>query len=150
MDGNLDLSAIIGRIMSDESLMNNIKSAVAQSGGDIPTPTDGADSPSAEDISQRIPTILSALSSGKGEDTATNASHPPVHEKKEKPPSHPSADKSRENRKCLLNALKPYLSHNRCEAIDYLLSLSEITSLASVLLPNLQNFPNIPNSKQGE
>lgn len=159
MDGNLDLSAIIGKIMSDEALMNNIKSAVSgsiagtagQPGRQSPPPEEPAHSaPSGgipENFAEQLPAILSALSSSKEDAAAANGNHDAKQEKNDVPPHQKSPDKSRENRKRLLNALKPYLSKNRCEAIDYLLSLSEITSLASVLLPNLQNLPNF---KQGE
>jgi len=44
------------------------------------------------------------------------------------------------NRSCeLLRALKPYLSKERCDAIDYMLNFSRIGDLLGTIAPNLNN-----------
>ena len=45
------------------------------------------------------------------------------------PPSSPPPHKSQDNRACLLNALRPYLSPSRCDTVDSLLRILELLEL---------------------
>ena len=116
-----DLSAMLGRVLSNPELLQGIASAIqsdappkevaAESAPTAQTPQNfvsASDTPpsSLSDLLSSMVPLLSTLSQ-----------------------KAPSATESHDPRTALLCALKPYLCASRCEAIDYLLKLEQITSV---------------------
>jgi len=116
-----DLSAMLGRVLSNPELLQGIASAIQS---DVPQKEDAAESasivdpspstaPALDSSSQSLPNLLSTMApllSTLSQKTS-------------------SATESHDPRTALLCALKPYLCASRCEAIDYLLKLEQITSV---------------------
>lgn len=116
------ISAAIDKILANPELISMVASAL---GGTSPekkdTPsdtkasaTDNGSGEVTEEIGEKtgdmIATLAPILSSLQGKSLLSRS---------------PANDK----RACLLNALKPYLCRERCEAIDYMIKLSRISEL---------------------
>ena len=116
--GGLDLSAVISKLTENPALLSGIISSLSNSAGDSHQKTEEAEksAPSSvsidpEKISKLLP-MVSAIGGVQGQD------HPPKS-------SNPRCD--------LLRALRPFLSPERCEAIDYMIKMDGLSGL-------LQNF----------
>lgn len=99
---NLDISKVIGIIMENPALIEQI-SSLAKQHKDAPPPQDQSE-----------------------EET------PPIKEKDiqvEKASTYPSPIESRGNRAQLLCALKPYVSEERAKAIDSMISIADILDM---------------------
>ena len=100
---NLDLSKVIGVIMENPALIEQISNLTKQGS------SEGAQ----------------AVSTDKTEQTVENVAQP---EQKSAPTYSPSVTQ-RSNRAQLLGALKPYLSEERAKAIDSMFSISEVLDM---------------------
>ena len=120
------LSDMIGRLMSNPELMSIIGSMAAKT----PKPSEEesrSESYSAEAVSTaapafsenaaRLPEMISALSPMLSGIASIKSNAPAKLSPKD------------QRRVCLLEAIKPYVSRGRGEAIDYMIQLSRITEL---------------------
>ena len=130
---SVDASALLGKLMSDPDLLRNLSATLGTSGEAGPTtssPANASGESAAEGISRvlanpemmaKLPDVMKMLAPMvQGAQTAGGASLPPGTE--------PNT-KERDRRGCrndLLLALKPFLSPERCRAIDMLLGLSRL------------------------
>lgn len=130
---SVDASALLGKLMSDPDLLRNLSAFVGASGEVGPatsSPANASGESAAEGISRvlanpemmaKLPDVMKMLAPMvQGAQTAGGASLPPGTE--------PNT-KERDRRGCrndLLLALKPFLSPERCRAIDMLLGLSRL------------------------
>lgn len=128
-----DASALLGKLMSDPDLLRNLSATLGTSGAAGPAtsaPANASGESAAEGISRvlanpemmaKLPDVMKMLAPMvQGAQTAGGASLPPGAE--------PNT-KERDRRGCrndLLLALKPFLSPERCRAIDMLLGLSRL------------------------
>ena len=102
-----DLSKIIGLIMENQGLIEEIQGLVKKS---------EVAEKDKEDVQP------SSVAESRGEDAEE--------EKIEvREPTYTGDDSSREKRRELLSALKPYLSKQRSDAIDTMLSITEILGM---------------------
>ena len=120
------LSDMIGRLMSNPEVMKIISSMAGKSQKTTEeSPNDESDvsvsvsenASALTDTSTKLPDVISALSPMLSGIASL---------KSDKPPKLSPKD---ERRACLLRAIKPYVSHGRSEAIDYMIQLSRITEL---------------------
>lgn len=120
------LSDMIGRLMSNPEVMKIIGSMAGKSQKTTEeSPNDESDvsvsvsenASALTDTSTKLPDVISALSPMLSGIASL---------KSDKPPKLSPKD---ERRACLLRAIKPYVSHGRSEAIDYMIQLSRITEL---------------------
>lgn len=109
-----NLSEMLDKVLSNPELIASVASALSASSGKESSGGE-ADKKSVEtsapaELSEKLPEIMSALKPMLG--------------------SH-SSERSREaeKRACLLNAVKPYVSPQRCEAIDYMIKFSRLAEL---------------------
>ncbi len=116
------ISAAIDKILANPELISMVASALGGASSekkDTPSDTNAsstdteshaAKEETGEKTVDMIATLAPILSSLQGKSLLSRS---------------PANDK----RACLLNALKPYLCRERCEAIDYMIKLSRISEL---------------------
>ncbi len=102
------ISNAFQKILENPEIINTVAAAIG-----MPSPTNAA---AAEKIDE-------AHKAPDNEAMATLA--PLLSSISQKSPS----SKISSNQACLLRALKPYVNPNRCEAIDYIIKISEISQL---------------------
>lgn len=113
-----DLSGIMDIISKNPEIVEKAASILEGMKGEGGAPPIGGLEPSA--LGSIIPAFM--LGGGEKKDGDTPASAPKSHHKS--------------NRSCeLLRALKPYLSKERCDAIDYMLNFSKIGDLLGTITP---------------
>lgn len=117
------LSEMLDKVLANPELIGAVVSALKESGITPPSAEASApaspppSSPSGDDLAQRLPQIMASVAPM----LATLSASPP----KEAPHTATASDP----RTALLCALKPYLSHSRCEAIDYMVRLGKLSEL---------------------
>ena len=127
-----DFSAILDKVLSNPDILTTVASALSgASNGTGEAESKSTDAPRAEEsamasapldtdvMMQKLPQIMKMLSpmiSGTG---AKN--HAPAHDPTDK-------------RACLLLAIKPYLSKERCEAIDYIIKFSKLSEILKTMI----------------
>ena len=128
-----DFSAILDKVLSNPDILTTVASALSgiPSNGTGEAESKGADAPRVDEsamasapldtdvMMQKLPQIMKMLSpmiSGTG---AKN--HAPAHDPTDK-------------RACLLLAIKPYLSKERCEAIDYIIKFSKLSEILKTII----------------
>ena len=136
----MDISELINKFTSDPAaakaaaelagkLMQN--AASTNQSTEAPSPASGGDMLSSvlsdPKFLEKMPQMLSAIApmlQGTGDSTAPALPVPP--------PAAPStSDQAKRN--ALLLALKPYLSHERAEAVDHIIRLTGLIELFSML-----------------
>ena len=127
-----DFSAMLDKVLSNPEILTTVASALSgvSSNGGAEASNKDTEKPSAEQsvaapapldtdaMMQKLPQMMKMLSpmlSGSG---AKNHS-----------PAHDPSDK----RTCLLLAIKPYLSPERCEAIDYIIKFSKLSEILKTI-----------------
>ena len=122
--GQPDLSGMLGKLLANPQIIETVASALSgeresaappmQADVAVVSEKEKSASPDIEAMAQRLPEIMGMLApvlqqkGGVGSDKA-----------------HTVSDK----RACLLNAMKPYMSPQRCEAIDYIIKFSQISEI---------------------
>jgi hypothetical protein len=101
---NLDISRVIGLIMENPQLIEQISSLAKQSGASSEKPIENKSEVSETEKSVDATPTLST-------------------------PTYQSAGHPRGNRAQLLGALKPYVSEERAKAIDSMISIADILDL---------------------
>ena len=121
-----NFSQLLDKVLANPEIITAVASALSQNSSkseeETPSETSAtsaetvAETPSAPPdiavMAQKLPEVLKLLTPSQTEG------------KKSAPLSH-SAD----SRACLLNAMKPYMSKQRCEAIDYIVGFSRIADV---------------------
>lgn len=127
----MDLSGMLGKLLANPQIIESVASALSsenESGASHPQNsappmnveqkneqiTVEPPTPDIAAMAQRLPEIMGMLS--------------PVLQQK----GGASSDKAHivsDKRACLLNAMKPYMSPQRCEAIDYIIKFSQISEI---------------------
>lgn len=129
-----DAGALLGKLLSSPDLMKNLSSVLGASGTADPTASVSA-SPSAEKVGEgisrvlsnpemmaKLPDVMKMLAPMMQQGSSSGASVPAV-----AAASHGGGERDRRGcRNDLLVALKPFLSPERCRAIDMLLGLSRL------------------------
>lgn len=148
---SLDLSKLIGSVLSDPAALSALTSLI---GGMMQSRTGNDQQPVKELDAQLSPEggtvsaftkpaeepLPSAVFSPQ-EDAPPFASHlppsahaqsvPPIKDLAPPPPHHPSHRIAGDRRR-LFEALKPFLSRQRCEALDYILRISELLDVIGI------------------
>ena len=127
-----DFSAILDKVLSNPDILTTVASALSGvSNGTGEAESKSADAPRAEEsamasapldtdvMMQKLPQIMKMLSPMMSGSGAKNHS-----------PAHDPTDK----RACLLLAIKPYLSKERCEAIDYIIKFSKLSEILKTMI----------------
>jgi hypothetical protein len=129
-----DAGALLGKLLSSPDLMKNLSSVLGASGTADPTASVSA-SASAENVGEgisrvlsnpemmaKLPDVMKMLAPMMQQGSSSGASVPAV-----AAASHGGGERDRRGcRNDLLVALKPFLSPERCRAIDMLLGLSRL------------------------
>ena len=129
-----DAGALLGKLLSSPDLMKNLSSVLGASGTVDPTASVSA-SASAENAGEgisrvlsnpemmaKLPDVMKMLAPMMQQGSSSGASVPAV-----ATASHGGGERDRRGcRNDLLVALKPFLSPERCRAIDMLLGLSRL------------------------
>ena len=129
-----DVGALLGKLLSSPDLMKNLSSVLGASGTADPTASVSA-SASAENAGEgisrvlsnpemmaKLPDVMKMLAPMMQQGSSSGASVPAV-----TAVSHGGGERDRRGcRNDLLVALKPFLSPERCRAIDMLLGLSRL------------------------
>lgn len=129
-----DAGALLGKLLSSPDLMKNLSSVLGASGTADPTASVSA-SASAENVGEgisrvlsnpemmaKLPDVMKMLAPMMQQGSSSGASVPAV-----AAASHGGGERDRRScRNDLLVALKPFLSPERCRAIDMLLGLSRL------------------------
>lgn len=132
---NDQLSAMLGNVLSNPSIMAQLQGVLAGMGQNDPSPlpeqkevptSDAAPSPPAPGEAEsamanaalmaQLPTMLGMLTSLSGGQGGQNS-------------EHRAGGKGGNHRTALLLALKPYLNEGRCEMIDAIVNLSRLGDL---------------------
>ena len=100
---NLDLGRVIGLIMENPALIEQISSLAKQSSV---TDKQSSNNETVEEVATKAPAV---------EEKVT--------------PTYSTASQPKSNRAQLLGALKPYLSEERAKAIDSMISISEVLGI---------------------
>ena len=126
-----DFSAILDKVLSNPEILTTVASALSGASGGTGEAEKTADLPSTEEsvpasapldtdvMMQKLPQIMKMLSPMMSGPGAKNHS-----------PAHDPSDK----RACLLLAIKPYLSKERCEAIDYIIKFSKLSEILKTMI----------------
>ncbi len=122
----VDLSGMLGKLLANPQIIQSVASALSGEGGEAAPKADTADSvrekekaeessptPDVAAMAQKLPEIMNMLT--------------PVLQ--QKGGARSGKDAPSDNRACLLNAMKPYMSQKRCEAIDYIIKFSQISDI---------------------
>lgn len=129
-----DAGALLGKLLSSPDLVKNLSSVLGASGTADPTASVSA-SASAENVGEgisrvlsnpemmaKLPDVMKMLAPMMQQGSSSGASVPAV-----AAASHGGGERDRRScRNDLLVALKPFLSPERCRAIDMLLGLSRL------------------------
>ena len=136
---NDQLSAMLGNVLSNPAIMAQLQGVLAGMGQNTPAPSTGREGdapapaseqtlPTAEEseglmanaaLMSQLPAMLGMLTSlSGGQGGQSGQSHAPR-----------SGGKSGTHRTALLLALKPYLSQDRSQAIDYIIRFSSIADV---------------------
>lgn len=129
-----DAGALLGKLLSSPDLVKNLSSVLGASGTADPTASVSA-SASAENVGEgisrvlsnpemmaKLPDVMKMLAPMMQQGSSSGASVPTV-----AAASHGGGERDRRGcRNDLLVALKPFLSPERCRAIDMLLGLSRL------------------------
>lgn len=129
-----DAGALLGKLLSSPDLMKNLSSVLGASGTVDPTASVSA-SASTENVGEgisrvlsnpemmaKLPDVMKMLAPMMQQGSSSGASVPAV-----AAASHGGGERDRRGcRNDLLVALKPFLSPERCRAIDMLLGLSRL------------------------
>lgn len=129
-----DAGALLGKLLSSPDLVKNLSSVLGASGTADPTSSVSA-SASAENVGEgisrvlsnpemmaKLPDVMKMLAPMMQQGSSSGASVPAV-----AAASHGGGERDRRGcRNDLLVALKPFLSPERCRAIDMLLGLSRL------------------------
>ena len=129
-----DAGALLSKLLSSPDLVKNLSSVLGASGTADPTASVSA-SASAENVGEgisrvlsnpemmaKLPDVMKMLAPMMQQGSSSGASVPAV-----AAPSHGGGERDRRGcRNDLLVALKPFLSPERCRAIDMLLGLSRL------------------------
>jgi hypothetical protein len=129
-----DAGALLGKLLSSPDLVKNLSSVLGASGTADPTASVSA-SASAENVGEgisrvlsnpemmaKLPDVMKMLAPMMQQGSSSGASVPAV-----AAASHGGGERDRRGcRNDLLVALKPFLSPERCRAIDMLLGLSRL------------------------
>ena len=124
---SIDLSGMLGKLLANPQIIQSVASALSGEGGAEPAEkAEAAETvkekekyeevthmPDVSAMAEKLPEIMNMLTpvlqqkGGSGK-----ADHLPT-----------------DSRACLLNAMKPYMSARRCEAIDYIIKFSQISEI---------------------
>ena len=118
---NTQISAAIDKILANPELISMVASAL---GGASPIKKEVASNTDPATAEHETKGENKAINEKSGDILSTLA--PILSSLQGKSLSHSAAN---DKRACLLNALKPYLCHERCEAIDYMIKLTKISEL---------------------
>ena len=127
-----DFSAMLDKVLSNPDILTTVASALSgvssnasgeESNKETQTPkaeeSVAAAAPLDTDaLMQKLPQMMKLLSpmlSGAGVQ------------------NHPSAPLPSDKRTCLLLAIKPYMSQERCEAIDYIIKFSQLSEILKAI-----------------
>ena len=123
---SVDLSGMLGKLLANPQIIQSVASALSLEGGEAAPKGETAESerekgraeevaplPDVAAMAQRLPEIMNMLT--------------PVIQ--QKGGARSGKDAPGDNRACLLNAMKPYMSQKRCEAIDYIIKFSQISDI---------------------
>ena len=141
MDNTGDISSMIGKIMSDPAfteMVGRLKSSGSSVSGlsDVETSDDKSSenfqsrpAPEISDVMAAIGPMLSGIGADGGKhaqklNESSRTENTEEHQRRFRKHDKAQAEK-------LLNALKPYLSKNRCEIIDKCVSVMQITDIVS-------------------
>ena len=117
------ISSAIDKILANPELITMVASALGGSAAEKKPSPEAKDETAAvaqnDDISEKLPDIMATLA-------------PLMTSLQGKSLAKPSPRQDR--RSCLLNALKPYLCRERCEAIDYMIKLGRISELFKTII----------------
>ena len=129
-EGELDFSAVMSKLMNDKNvaeLIGSIKANAESSNSVQSQSTEVSVKPASEKeesggsidpgIVEKLPEIMAAIGPLMKKGSIKSG----------------GAGSEVENRNCLLRALKPYLSENRRDMIDGIMTLSKLTSLIDLL-----------------
>ena len=116
-----EFSRMLDKVLSNPEILSSVAAALSKDGKGptkevfVNEPKEkevAGDSPDIEAMMQKLPDVMKIvgpmMSKGEGKSA----------------PSRPN-----DKRICLLSAMKPYLSPHRCEAIDYIIRISELSEL---------------------
>ena len=106
-----DFSAVLGNILGDPDMMSTIKSLAEKLKNDqSPAESVQAKEANSEPASANPTEAISALAPLLSADFS-------------------KLSRGDDKRACLLRALKPYLSENRCQAIEYIIKFSALSGI---------------------
>ena len=135
----MDLSAMINKLISNPQLLTGIASALSGDGGEQngqkltkeaaqgaaqsteQTANNNAESVGYEGIdidaiTRKLPEIMGVIAPVMSRTAGGDG-------------KSESKKRACDNRSCLLNAMKPYMNPQRCEAIDYIIKFSQISEI---------------------
>lgn len=125
----IGISDALDRLMAHPELISMVASAIGLGSG-APTP------PMTQEASEKATEEASAAAQPQAEASPTPIGALPDNIATLAPllgmlsGKHDTKDDPKDDhRACLLRALKPYVSHNRCEAIDTIIQISRISDL---------------------
>ena len=127
----MDLSGMLGKLLANPQIIETVASALSN-GNENGSPQVTNSAPSVnveqngEQVSEETPTPDIAAMAQKLPEIMSMLG-PVVQQKNDHKPnqSHTVSDK----RACLLNAMKPYMSPQRCAAIDYIIKFSQLSEI---------------------
>ena len=106
-----DFSAVLGNILSNPDMMSTIKSLAEKLKSDqAPSESVHAKEADSEPVNAKPTEAISALAPLLSADLS-------------------KLSRGDDRRACLLRALKPYLSDNRCQAIEYIIKFSALSGI---------------------
>ena len=127
---NIDFSAMLNKVLANPQILSTVASALSGTAGDgtetgtvtqrsepeekkDKNPSDEpSPSPDVAAMAQKLPEIINMLG--------------PVMTPKG---AYKQQSYQNDKRACLLNAMKPYMNPQRCEAIDYIIKFSQISEI---------------------
>ena len=135
----MDLSSMVGKLLSNPQLLTGIASALSGDGGEqngqkiaeetvqkVPQRTEQTARNDAESVSpegididaitRKLPEIMGAIAPVMSRTVGGDG-------------KSEGRKRACDNRSCLLNAMKPYMNPQRCEAIDYIIKFSQISEI---------------------
>ncbi|MBQ7383483.1 MAG: hypothetical protein IJV72_01680 [Clostridia bacterium] len=133
-DGGLQISAMIDKIMANPELISMVASALggnhseSKDGENVSSEVAEAGSESVETVGADVPSVANMPSMDKLPELVA-AIAPMLSSSGGKSVSAGKVGAPRDKRACLLVALKPYLSRERCEAVDYMIRLGALSEI---------------------
>ena len=116
-----DLSRMLDKVLSNPEILSSVAAALSKDGksqtkeifvNEQKEKEVAGGSPDIEAMMQNIPDVMKIVGPMMSKGDGRSA------------PSRPN-----DKRACLLSAMKPYLNSHRCEAIDYIIRISELSEL---------------------